>query len=562
MLKIQAGGHLYLFEATEDKLLSEIAATNGIMLDLRCAGFGVCGRCNVDLISGSFSVNGEEIIISSEPIRVPACHTKAISTDAEISIPSESLVHTDGQIAVDFDSSKYIGKKAWTSEHGQISLNGVNDWIASRRSSLFSPLGLAIDIGTTTVAIVLADLETDKALGSASAYNRQSICGDNVASRISYASYNPNGLERLQKLIIKETLNPLIKSLLASCGKKSEDIIKVSIAGNTVMTHIAVGLSPESIGQFPFTPLYRKFPALSAASAGLEINPDALVICSPAVSGYIGGDITAGMISTGQYLHKGKSLLIDIGTNCEIALHDNGKFFATAAAAGPAFEGAGIACGSRAASGAIDKISIDEKLNISFTTIEDSAPAGLCGSGMLDFLAEAFRSGMLDSFGRYNIPVLKQIGRHLEINYGKTKVHACSIAKSPSGKDIYVSESDIEQILKAKAAVYAGIETLLAERKIGIDELDIVWLCGGFAKYMNIESALKIGMFPDFKTEQLRKTGNSSLSGAMMNLYDPDFQQLAEAIADKPETVELNTLADFENNYIDALMIPNFKSCG
>ncbi len=560
MLKIHAGGQTYQFEAIKDRLLSEIAAANGIMLDLRCAGFGICGRCNVDLISGAFSVDGKEIIISSEPLRVPACHTKAISQNAEISIPPESLVHTDGQIAVDFDSSKYSGKKAWTSEYGKISLSGANDWIASRRTITFSPLGLAIDIGTTTVAVVLADLETDKALGSASAYNRQSICGDNVASRISYASANPDGLERLQELIIKETLNPLIKRLLASCGKKSENIIKVSIAGNTVMTHIALGLSPESIGQFPFTPLYRKFPALSAASIGLEINPDALIVCAPAVSGYIGGDITAGMISTGQYLHQGKSLLIDIGTNCEIALHDNGKFFATAAAAGPAFEGAGIACGSRAASGAIDKLKMDSKLVISFTTIENAPPAGLCGSGMLDFLAEAFSCGLLDSFGRYNIPMLKDAGRHLEIDYGKAKIHACSIAKSSSGRDIYISELDIEQILKAKAAVYAGIETLLAEKNIRIDELDSVYLCGGFAKYMNTKSAVKIGMLPDFKHIQI--TGNSSLAGAMMNLYDPDFQKLAENIADKPEAVELNTLTDFENNYIDALMIPNFKSCG
>ena len=264
------------------------------------------------------------------------------------------------------------------------------------------------------------------------------------------------------------------------------------------------------------------------------------------------------MIVSGQYRDTGCTLLADIGTNCELVLCDHGRILACAAAAGPAFEGAGIACGSRAAAGAVDHIDITPDGQLSFTTIEQAEPAGLCGSAVIDFLAAGFRCGLIDVFGRYNLEFLRRIDRYLPVDYGSGPIHGCIIARRKGNQYIYVSEADIEQVLKAKAAVYAGIVTLLRQRARSVADLDTFYLAGGFARYLRVENAVAIGMLPPLRTGVGRKIGNSALAGAVMGLADPEFPALAATLIDRPQIIELNTVPGFEDTYIDALMILNF----
>jgi len=587
MLTISFGNESYEMENESATLLADLIVRAGIMPDLRCGGMGICGRCQVELQFGEFLVDGIKItVVQGQPQVASACRTEVCSGPAAIVVPLEATIHADGQIAIDYEqlpqpqrsgcnleiiaqsvASTYNWSLPAARELGQ-SLDGdnVSIWaaipagktrrVAAVKNQPFIPLGVAIDIGTTTVAAVLVDWENNAPLASVSAYNRQAVCGDNVASRISY-SVAPGGLEKLRRLIVVETINPLLRRLLAETNRKSEDIVKVSVTGNTVMEHLFLGISPRSIGTLPFLPPLREFPELTAAELGLAVNPAALVSLVPAIAGYIGGDLTAGIIASGQHRDTQRTLLTDIGTNCEIILCDGGQLYACAAAAGPAFEGAGIVCGSRAAGGAIDHIEINTNLQFHFTTIDQAPPVGLCGSAIIDFLAEGFRSGLIDAFGRYNLEMLRQIDRYLAIDYGHGTIHACVIARRRGGKIIHVSEADIEQVLKAKAAVYSGIQTLLEQRGLTYADLDTVYLAGGFARYLRVENAVTLGMLPPLRDGVYRKIGNSSLAGAVMNLIDPDFPDLAAATIRRPQTIELNTVPDFENHYIDALMIPN-----
>ncbi|MDD5727920.1 MAG: ASKHA domain-containing protein [Victivallales bacterium] len=541
MLKIRFNNHFYQTDNSGGELLSDLITNAGIMLDLRCGGSGVCGRCRVTLISGRFSIKDRIIEVGPGcPVESFSCRTRVESGNAEISVPLTSVIHPDGQIAMDFEL---------------LHLQEIN---GPRKIESSFPLGLAIDIGTTTVAVALLDLERNRVLATVSAYNRQSQCGDNVSSRISY-SIGKGGLEHLRSLLIADTVNPLIRRLLADTGNEASGIGKVSVSGNTVMSHLFLGISPASIGALPFTPATRIYPQRSAAECELEINPAAAVTILPSVSGYIGGDLTAGILVSGIDKFDGRrSLLIDIGTNCEIILNDGEQLFACAAAAGPAFEGAGIFCGSRAAGGAVDHIRIDKGLELTYSTINGENPAGLCGSGLVDFMAAGFSCGLIDEFGRYDPGKLKRCGRYLEIDYGHGPLHAAEIAVNSEGKAIYVSEADIEQALKAKAAVYAGISSLLDSANLKLTYIDQVHLAGGFARYLNVANAIVIGMLPPFAAGKIHQLGNSALAGAIMNTCLPEFYHRAGEIIDLPQVVELNLLPDFEDSYIDALLIPNF----
>ncbi len=606
MLKIIFSDNTYYVEITPDVMLAELVARAGIMLDLRCGGFGVCGRCKVELLSGEFVINGKTKKVTSRPMSALACRTSLNGTDAEISVPQNSVVHADGKIAVDYEHVpkpqspgfclfKIIPPCEFTVD-GMRSLAEIPDagdlywppetlrllgkcchddttihvavvnrqnrpgWAAAALPQPFDPLGVAIDVGTTTVAMALLDLKNDEPLASASAYNRQANRGDNVATRISYSSGSPENLAELRRLIINDTINPLLARLFAETKRNPNEVIKVSVSGNTVMSHLLLGISPRSIGVMPFLPTLRVYPEITAGEAGVAVNPGALLDVLPAVSGYIGGDIVAGIMASGMMSSENRhSLLIDIGTNCEIVLFSEQKLYACAAAAGPAFEGAGIACGSRAAAGAIDSIKISSELALSFTTIEDAPPVGLCGSAIIDFVAAGFTSGLLDTYGRFNLERLRQCGRYYEVDYGNGIIHTCMIATGGGGKPIYVSEADIEQVLKAKAAVYAGVKSLIATCQRKFDELEKVYLAGGFARYLSIQNAITLGMLPPLPSERFHKIGNGALAGAVISLFDPESTAVARHLIDQPEIIELNILPEFENDYIDALLIPNFK---
>lgn len=509
------------------KSLAHLLRDAGMPLDLRCSEKGTCGKCEIVLESGTFRMERTPIdVLPGHPIIAKACRTAALKDDCVIMIPSKAMA------AGGIQSSHQYKVKA-------LAIN-----------SSVRGLSAAIDIGTTTVAVSLVDSERGKIIGSASNYNRQIHYGDNVISRIAFADESKEHLHAMQQCVIADTINPLIRSICEKNGICEKEIKQVSIAANTVMTHLFFGISPASIGVMPFEPAVKIFPAVKAASLAIAANSDAAVIAVPAASGYIGGDVVAGVEVSGIQNNSGISVLLDIGTNCETVLFDGKKLFSCASAAGPAFEGAGIGCGCRAAAGAIERISFDRSLNFQISVIGNVPANGICGSAMIDFIAEARSCRLLNEMGRFDLQMLEKAGKLMKLNGG---INACRISSNP---EVYISEKDIEQILKAKSAVYAGLQTLCGAQGYKFSDINRLYLAGGFAQYINVDNAVKIGMLPAIQLDNLEVIGNSSLAGAVLNAIDLDAAPRMLRISKKIQDIVLNTVPEFEYNYIDALLLP------
>lgn len=454
--------------------LAQQLNASGIPLDLRCGGKGTCGRCRVTLLSGIWRTDGHVI---SVPAEVLACRTFLESDTGECEIPDSSIAHRRGKILT-----------AWRSSPLPSSPDAV----------------VAVDVGTTT--IVAVKIQNGKLVDEASTYNPQSRYGDNVITRIQYAAHGE--LATLQKLA-----HDALQGLFDQLGMA--DVTRIAVAGNTVMSCLFHGINPESIGVMPFLPPVRTFPERRDWFGGIP------VLTIPAISGYVGGDLTAGLFET--KLGVGE-MLIDIGTNCEIIFATSQGVFCTSAAAGPAFEGAGLTCGCRAVDGAIDHY-FDEG---TFSVLGNSRAMGLCGSGLIDFLAVKRRQGEISEMGRYEPKAESR----------------------PVTDGIAVHERDLEQILKAKAAVWAGIKTL--EDFCGGPAAKI-FLAGGFAQFVDLKNAVAIGMLPD---RLYQTVGNTSLAGAARLACDPGHARELDHLIDIPREVPLNTLANFEDNFIDGLFLP------
>ncbi|MCF7863828.1 MAG: ASKHA domain-containing protein, partial [Kiritimatiellales bacterium] len=288
----------------------------------------------------------------------------------------------------------------------------------------------------------------------------------------------------------------------------------------------------------------------------IDIGPDARVEAIPAISGYVGGDITSDILASNLWNRDGLTVLIDIGTNGEMVACLDGQMSACATAAGPAFEGAGLLHGTRAASRAIDTIAFDESLDFQITVIGDPNPMGLCGSAIIDFIACGFRCGLINMLGRYDVELLKSRSCHETV----AGMHACVLVQaedSATGETITVTEYDIAEILKAKAAIYSGLKTLLAELGKTVRDIDRVILAGGFAKHINLENAICIGLLPDIGTGKYEVIGNGSLAGASLAVLDRSAAQTYLEIIERPQIVTLNKTATFTNYFQEALAIPN-----
>jgi len=528
-ITIHFDGQSVAVESGSDRTVLDLAREAGWHIDAKCGGQGFCASCNVLLGEGRYRVFDEEIDVSPEQRReVLSCQTTVLSEDAEIFLPRASVISFDGaRIADEME---------------------IPDFTLNPRFA--KGYGIAVDVGTTTVVAALIDLETGKILSRESLYNQQILKADDVVSRISLCS-EPGNLEALKELVIDHTLNPLIHKLCASIDKN--DIVHLAVSGNTVMMHIFFGISPVSIGTLPFEPVSRTFSS-TAAQLGIDTRPDALVEAVPAIAGYIGGDITSDLYVSN--LSTGLSVLIDIGTNGEMVASLDGKTTACATAAGPAFEGAGLLHGARAASRAIESIRFDDSLDFELTVIGEPNPMGLCGSAIIDFIAEGFRCGLINAMGRYDIEMLKREGRYERVG----KMHACMLVEpelSATGESITVTEGDIAEILKAKAAIYSGLKTLLAELGKTVHDIDHLVLAGGFAKHINLENAICMGLLPDIEIGKYEVIGNGSLAGAALALLDQSTVAAYRDLIEKPEVIMLNQTAHFTNYFQEALAIPN-----
>ena len=449
-------------------ILSEVLSAAGHAPDLRCGGRGQCGRCGVLLLSGEWLVDGRPV---TAPARALSCRSRLLSEAGEV------------------EYTPFAGP-------GSISA----DWSASPLPATEETV-IGIDIGTTTIAA--ARLHQGEITARAGCFNRQARYGDNVVTRISCAAEDLDGLCNA----VRESVSVLLDEL------GLDGVSRIAVAGNTVMSLLFHGVDPTPIGTMPFTPPIRIFP--ETEWRGIP------VLTVPCIAGYVGGDLTAGLAETGL---QPCEMLVDIGTNCEIVFHTPSGIVCTAAAAGPAFEGAGLHFGSRAVAGAIDHYrSADD-----FTVLGGGEPTGFCGSAYIDFLAHERKSGHLNEFGRYE-PRAEQM---------------------PVAGKLFIHERDIEQLLKAKAAVRAGIDTL--EEYAGCNATKI-YLAGGFARNLDLANAIAIGMLPPRSYEVV---GNTSLAGALRLAASPQWMTELTKQIDLPREIPLNTLPGFEDHFIDGLLLP------
>ncbi len=530
-----------------DEKLTEAAAAAGIALNTRCAGNGVCGGCAVKLGPGRYRVNGRPVTVEEGSYQTAlACQTDVLEDGAQVTFPRTSVLEREAVIDDAFSLPHLAKRRDAAAPHPDVKPGAT---------------GLAVDIGTTTVAVLLIDLTTGDVLAKASMYNQQIRKADDVASRISYGR-SEREIAELQALVAKETIDPLASRCCAEARRNPEEITRVMVSGNTVMTHLFFGLSPASIGVLPFTPLTRVYEPVSAPELGLFTAPDAIAEAVPSIAGYVGGDIVSDIYLTGLHEPSEATLMIDVGTNGEMVFRDGDRIAACATAAGPAFEGYGLAHGCRAATGAIERITFDDALNMQVKVIGHVKPTGLCGSAIIDFIADGLRCGLINEMGRYDIDQLKSSGRYLFDSALCGDSQACIIVPADEvgiQGPIFVTEQDIAQVLKAKAAIYAGLTTMLETLGITPRMLRRIYLAGGFARHISLVNAVTIGLFPDIPLDRYEIVGNGSLAGAYLALLDTRVTPAFQRIIDQPEVVELNLIPTFESNFIDALALPHLN---
>ncbi len=413
--------------------------------------------------------------------------------------------------------------------------------------------GIACDIGTSTVALHLADLESGKIEATASTLNQQIKCGEDIISRINYAQ-KPGHLKELQERVV-HTINNLIETSTQKAGILPENIYYASFSGNTTMAHLLLRLEPRFIREEPYVPTFNELPLFEAKALGLRTNPEALVHLAPAVGSYVGGDITAGLLCTPLLKSAERiSMFIDAGTNGELVVGNQEWLVTCACSAGPAFEGSGIKCGIPATEGAIEKIEMDPSGKVHYSVIGGGKPRGLCGSGLVDLLAELFIHGIVDRNGKFRETATS--ARIMKSEEGL----AFLVEKGPKtywGRHLLLTERDIANLIRTKGAVYSACSLLLKNVGLRSDEIDSFYVAGGFGQHLNIENAIRIGLLPDLSRERFHYVGNSSLAGSYLILLSERNRGLAEQTAQKMTYVELNTEPHYMNEFTGSLFLPH-----
>jgi uncharacterized 2Fe-2S/4Fe-4S cluster protein (DUF4445 family) len=415
------------------------------------------------------------------------------------------------------------------------------------------PIGLAIDIGTTTVSIQLVDLNSGESLATAGEYNDQITRGEDVISRIIYAGKD-GGLEELGQLV-RRTLRTLLERIRHRTGIEPSQILKTTVAGNTTMVHLFLGLPPEAVRLAPYVPTANHPPAYTAGDLELPIHPQAAVDVLPGVASYIGADITAGAFAAGLAETSALTLFIDVGTNGEIVLGNRDWLVTCACSAGPAFEGAGVVDGMRATEGAIEEVWIhSETYEPTIRVIGGARPRGLCGSALISLLAELFVTGVIDRAGNFKLDL--GLPRLRSGEHGPEYVVAWP-DETATGRAIALTKVDVDNLLRAKAAIYAGYTVLCAS--VGVDpaEVEQVLIGGAFGQYLNIEKAIQIGLLPDLPWDRFQFLGNTSIKGAYLALLSRAARRQIAAAAAKMTYLELSADNAFYHNFMSALFLPH-----
>ncbi len=419
---------------------------------------------------------------------------------------------------------------------------------------------IAFDLGTTTVVATLLDLGTGVPVAVHSMLNKQQPFGGDVITRISATMMDSNVLGRL-RLLAQQTLDELGREVCTEAGIEPTEVYEVAIAGNATMTALVLGIDPEPLGVAPFVMSSAVPPVVLASDLGLSLHPRARAFLFPALGAYVGGDIIAGMLASGMDRDKRVRLFIDVGTNCEIVLSDGARILATAAPAGPAFEGGAIRCGMRAAEGAIEVVKLGD--DVTLQVIGDVAPAGLCGSGLVDAVAELVKVGLLDASGRF-VPddVAKQVAPMLFDRLGKIGEERVFVLYRPAGvsevaETVYLSQRDVRELQFAKAAIATGWSLLLEELDLKPNDVQQVLLAGSFGSYLSAASAVRIGLVPKMPVLRIVSAGNVAGEGAKMVLLSIRERAGATTLLEEVRYVELSDRADFNDAFVDQLSFPS-----
>lgn len=589
--------------ASKDDNVLGIAREAGINIRSICGGKGSCGKCKVVIRKGDidFRYIPKEKLLTEEELSqgyALACLTRCKS-DCEVLIPPESRI--EGQkilsdavipdIQVDpsvrklFISSKQLHGQSYEqlmksfqlltkapsissvvdsklrSIAGRCSEEGATLTVGLQEPKILDievgntserNFGLAVDVGTTKVTVYLVDLTTGKIIGTGSDYNRQLTYGEDLVSRIGYTVDRVEGIKNMQRAVIKTT-NNLVERLTSEHGVEASWITDVCIAGNTVMTYFFLGKDASSLLD-PNIQIPRQSITTDAWRIGLRVNPEAGVYCLPCVSRFLGGDAIGDILLSQMYESPEISLLLDIGTNVEAILGSRGWFLSTTAAAGPAFEGWGIRFGMRSLEGAIDHVKVDPAtLKASYTIIGEARPRGICGSGLIDVMSEMFRNGILDSLGKMNQKLSSPYVRRGDEGYEYVVAQA---PETDVGKDIVVTEKDIANLIDSKAAACAAMGVMMKKMKLSVHDVRNVNICGAFATYIDPNSAMAIGLLPEFPKAQVTYLGNGSVAGAYLTLVSRKRREKASEIASLIAYFDLLKDADFMDEYTAAYSLP------
>ncbi len=602
-------------EVLSGKTILEASRELGVGIESLCGGERSCGKCKVKIIEGTASpLTEEEARLLTESERLEgyrlSCSTK-LTHDLTLFIPEESLTQNvtvrKGILQRPFELNPSIVpyqaemnppslhdpvvdvdrlQKALSERYDlpplEIDPSALRkcskalregDWkvtalvwmdreILDVKTNSSSELyGLAIDIGTTTVVGYLCHLKTGEVVATESLMNPQVQYGEDVMTRIHYATTNPEGPQRLHRIII-EGLNRLIEAIAQKARILPEAILEMTVVGNTLMHHLFLGLDPRYLGVSPFVPVLNHSVDIKARDLGLQVHPSAYVHLLPIEAGFVGADNVGVLIAERPYEREEMTLIIDVGTNGELVLGNRHRLLSTSCATGPALEGAHIKFGMRAAPGAIERVRIDPgTLEVDFKVVgeetwktEKTRARGLCGSGLIDAIAELYRCGVIDQSGRMGTD-----GRssRLILSEGTPEFVIARKEETSLGRDITLTQQDVRNVQLAKAALYAGAKVMM--KKLGIEKLDRVVLAGAFGSYIHPEKALILGMFPDCDLKQVFSIGNGAGEGARIALLNKGKRREAEKIARKVEYLELSLASDFQQEFIEAMAIPHLK---
>jgi len=596
----------------------EAALKAGIHIESACGGQGVCGKCKV-IVSGPVDSTPSKFIdkLHWENGYRLACQSK-ITGDLVVFVPQETVagkhkILSSFQEAMIEDLSPLVisrsvelpapslddniadlerlGRELGISpENLRASRDTIrklpvilreNDWkvttIMDETNTLINLLegresdsiyGIAVDIGTTTVVVALVDLKTGEVIAQASDYNRQILCGEDVLSRIAFTE--EYGVTKPHRLIL-DTLNDLVSQVIEETFGTTPDeeymkrnmISCATVAGNTTMIHLFMGIPPKTIRYEPYIPVVNVPPLMRAGELGLDILPEAPVFIIPGRAGYVGGDIIADVLASEMYLKDEVSLLIDVGTNGEIVLGSDEWMVACSCSAGPAFEGGEVTFGMRAMTGAIDSVTINKDLEVHYTTINHARPKGICGSGLIDLLAEMFMNGILDRKGHIRelpSPRIRKTDDGLEFIVAwaeETAFWEESHQSSLKARDIVITENDIKNVIRTKAAVYAGCCVLLKSMNMTFDQLDRIYVAGGFGNYLDVDKAKIIGLLPDMPQDRYAFIGNGALAGARLALLSGEKRKDALKIYEMMTYFELSTTQKFFDEFSSSLFLPH-----